>query len=102
MPVKPVILYNRHKVRPETIYLIANAAPGALIPVEQTELDAFLYLQIDIPEDQPEVKTMREARRKGHGKEKDQREVTEPETPLQAGPGRGDLQADAEGLEQES
>jgi hypothetical protein len=39
--VKTVILYNRRRIRPETLKAIADAKDGEMIPCTPEELDSF-------------------------------------------------------------
>jgi hypothetical protein len=53
--IRTVILYERNKIRPETLLAIAESKDGALIPVEASELNAFMPLNIVIPDKDPVV-----------------------------------------------
>jgi len=55
MALKTVVLYLKHKVRPETLAAIADAEPGGMIGVEESELFAFLPMAIHILDDNPEL-----------------------------------------------
>lgn len=60
MALKTVVLYLKHKVRPETLAAIADAEPGGMIGVEESELFAFLPMAIFLSEDNPELKQARD------------------------------------------
>jgi hypothetical protein len=60
--IRTVILYEKNKIRPETLLAISEAKDGELIPVEASELQAFLPLNIAIPERDPQVAAARKGR----------------------------------------
>ena len=61
--LKPVVLYDRQRVRPQTLLAMATAKPGALIPVERSELEAFQPLLVDVPDDTPGLVELRQQMR---------------------------------------
>jgi hypothetical protein len=51
MQLKTVVLYLKHRVRPETLLAIKEAEPGELIGVEDSELAAFMPIAVFVPAD---------------------------------------------------
>lgn len=49
--LKTVVLYNQRKIRPQTLRAICDAAPGAMIPVDESELNSFMPLTVFLPAD---------------------------------------------------
>ena len=47
--IRTVVLYNRRRVRHQTIEAIAKAQNGELIPVEPAELDSFHQISVYLP-----------------------------------------------------
>ena len=50
-----VVLYLKNKIRPETLLAIQRSKPGQMIPVEESEMNAFQSLIVWVPEDDPGV-----------------------------------------------
>ena len=46
---KTVILYNKRRIRPETIEAIQQAQDGDMVGVDQSEIDSFLPLVVHAP-----------------------------------------------------
>lgn len=84
--VKTVILYNRRKVRPETLAAIANADHGDMIEVEPEEMTCFLPLAIFIPATDPAVVELERRRlEERHAKQRDDAVVAANADPGAAG-----------------
>lgn len=62
--IKSVMLYNVRRVRPQTLEAIANARDGDMIPVDPTEMDAFMQLTFNASE----MKSVAKIREEGPGK----------------------------------
>ena len=62
--IKSVMLYNVRRVRPQTLEAIANARDGDMIPVDPTEMDAFMQLTFNASE----MKAVAKVREEGPGK----------------------------------
>ena len=76
--IKPVVLYDRQRVRPQTILALAECKPGALIPVERSELEAFQSILVHVPDDHPGLPELR-AQLRQDAKEKRRAEKEEGE-----------------------
>jgi hypothetical protein len=63
MQVKTVVLYAKHRVRPETLLAISEAEAGALIPVEDSEMEAFMPVAVFVPDSNELVRVAKQARK---------------------------------------